>query len=143
MGNGVSVQGCRFDSLSRWYGIPEHLSLAYNNNYLTFNFVGITTHSPQKVEYQYKLEGLDKDWIQAGNVTNVIYNNLDGGNSAELLSKTPGLPIGKSNAMKDAIEALISLGYSPPEASRMVNTVDAADLSSEKIIRAALQTMVK
>lgn len=69
--------------------------------------------------------------------------NLDGGNSAELPSKTPGLPIGKSNAMKDAIEALISLGYSPPEASRMVNTVDAADLSSEKIIRAALQTMVK
>ena len=67
----------------------------------------------------------------------------DGGGSAELPGKTPGLPIGKNNAMKDAIEALISLGYSPPEASRMVNTVDAADLSSEKIIRAALQTMVK
>ena len=58
-------------------------------------------------------------------------------------SKMPGLPIGKSNAMKDAVEALISLGYSPPEASRMVNAVESADLSSEKIIRAALQTMVK
>ncbi len=58
-------------------------------------------------------------------------------------SKTPGLLIGKNNAMKDAIEALISLGYSPPEASRMVNAVDATDLPSEKIIRAALQAMVK
>ena len=63
--------------------------------------------------------------------------------SAGLPNQTPGLPIVKNNALKDAVEALISLGYSPPEASRMVNAVEAADLSSEKIIRAALQAMVK
>ena len=67
----------------------------------------------------------------------------DGGSSAGLSDKTPGLPSGQSNALKDAIEALIALGYSPPEASRMVNAVDTADLPSEKIIRAALQAMVK
>ena len=67
----------------------------------------------------------------------------DGGSSAGLTDKTPGLPSGQSNALKDAIEALNALGYSPPEASRMVNAVDTADLPSEKIIRAALQAMVK
>lgn len=65
------------------------------------------------------------------------------GSVSELPNKTPGLPPGGNNAMKDAIEALISLGYSPPEASRMVNAVDTGDLPSEKIIRAALQAMVK
>ena len=69
--------------------------------------------------------------------------NWDSSSPAELPGKISGLPIIKNNAMKDAIEALISLGYSPPEASRMVNSVDTVDLSSEKIIRAALQTMVK
>ncbi len=65
------------------------------------------------------------------------------GSVSELPNKTPGLPPSGNNAMKDAIEALISLGYSPPEASRMVNAVDTGDLPSEKIIRAALQAMVK
>ena len=63
--------------------------------------------------------------------------------SVGLPNQTPGQPIVKNNVLKDAVEALISLGYSPPEASRMVNAVDATDLSSEKIIRAALQAMVK
>lgn len=63
--------------------------------------------------------------------------------STDFQSKAPGLPSGQSNALKDAVEALIALGYSPPEASRMVNAVDTADLPSEKIIRAALQAMVK
>ncbi len=69
--------------------------------------------------------------------------NWEGGNTAEEPGKIAGLPMVKSSAMKDAIEALITLGYSPPEASRMVNAVDTAELPSEKIIRAALQALVK
>jgi signal transduction histidine kinase len=42
--------------------LPEHLSLAYNNNYLTFGFVGITMNLSKKVKYQYTLEGMDKSW---------------------------------------------------------------------------------
>jgi len=45
---------------------------------------------------------------------------------------------------EEAVSALIALGYKPPEASRMVRHVDnAKELSSENIIRAALQTAVK
>ncbi len=45
--------------------------------------------------------------------------------------------------MKDAISALVSLGYKPPEASRLVSKVESEGLSSEEIIRAALKQAVK
>ncbi len=44
---------------------------------------------------------------------------------------------------RDAISALISLGYKPPEASRLVSKVETEGLSSEEIIRAALKQAVK
>ncbi|MDX1252705.1 MAG: Holliday junction branch migration protein RuvA [Gammaproteobacteria bacterium] len=47
------------------------------------------------------------------------------------------------NPANDAISALIALGYKPAEASRMALAVDAAGLSSEEIIRRALQAAVK
>jgi hypothetical protein len=49
--------------LADGYGLPEDLSLAYNNNYLTFQFVGITLQSPKKVKYQYKLAALTKTGV--------------------------------------------------------------------------------
>jgi len=44
---------------------------------------------------------------------------------------------------RDAISALVSLGYKPPEASRLVSKVETEGLSSEEIIRAALRQTVK
>lgn len=43
--------------------------------------------------------------------------------------------------IKDAVSALIALGYKPVEASRMVRAVDSDGLASEDIIRQALQAM--
>ena len=80
LANGVSVGHFKFDSLSRWYNIPEHLSLTYNNNYLSFSFIGITTKSPQKVKYKYKLEGLDNNWSALTARTEAAYGNLPPGN---------------------------------------------------------------
>src|SRR5690606_7502951 len=62
LGNGVRVYDFRFNGLSRWYGVPENLSLRYDNNHITFQFVSINTHSPKKIKYQYQLEGIDDDW---------------------------------------------------------------------------------
>ena len=79
LGNGVRFHDFHFDGVSKWYGIPEHLSLAYNNNYLMFQFVGITLQSPKKVKYQYKLEGLDENWSALTNRTEAPYGNLPHG----------------------------------------------------------------
>lgn len=48
-----------------------------------------------------------------------------------------------NDAVADAVSALIALGYKPPEASRMVRGLETKDLSSEEIIRCALQGAVK
>lgn len=79
LGNGVTVSDFKFDEVSKWYGLPEHLSLAYNNNYLTFNFIGITMNQPKNVKYRYKLEGLDGDWSALTNRTEAPYGNIPHG----------------------------------------------------------------
>ncbi|MGD8558498.1 MAG: Holliday junction branch migration protein RuvA [Gammaproteobacteria bacterium] len=45
--------------------------------------------------------------------------------------------------LKDALSALIALGFKPPEASKMVSGIDTRGLPSEEIIRQALQTVSK
>lgn len=45
-----------------------------------------------------------------------------------------------ADPIADAVSALVSLGYKPNEASRMVGTVDAKSQNSEDIIRQALKT---
>ena len=79
LGNGVQVGNFEFDGLSRWYNLPQNLSLACNNNYLTFNFIGITMAQPQKVKYQYKLEGIDENWSALSKRTEAPYGNIPNG----------------------------------------------------------------
>ena len=76
LGNGVSISNVKFDSLSKWYSLPENLSLAYDNNYVTFNFIGITQKQSNKVKYRYKLEGLDEHWSAMTTRTEAPYGNI-------------------------------------------------------------------
>lgn len=50
---------------------------------------------------------------------------------------------GQRDAVKDAVSALISLGYKPPEASRMVGLVESMGNTSEELIREALKSAMK
>jgi len=52
-----------------------------------------------------------------------------------------GEPAG--DAVREAVGALVALGYKPQEASRLVNAVDSEGLASEDIIRAALREAVR
>ena len=56
------------------------------------------------------------------------------GGAAEQLVESP---------VSEAVSALTALGYKPAEASKMVRAVASDDLSSEELIRAALQAIVK
>ena len=66
------------------------------------------------------------DWDQSVAVTDV-----------SVAATTETSPLGV------AVSALVALGYKPQEASRMVRIIDAGGLSSEEIIRRALQSAVK
>ena len=47
------------------------------------------------------------------------------------------------NPLDDAISALVALGYKLPEASRMVRAIESEGMTSETIIRQALQASVR
>ena len=78
--NGVNVGKFKFNGISKWYGLPQKLSLDYKNNYVTFNFIGISQTQTNKIKYQFKLEGLDENWNIPTNRTEASYGNLNYGN---------------------------------------------------------------
>jgi signal transduction histidine kinase len=79
LSNGTVCKNFRFDSLSRWYNLPQHLSLAYNNNYISFDFAGIDMEQPQNIKYQYRLAGIDKSMSGLTARSGVSYGNLPPG----------------------------------------------------------------
>jgi ligand-binding sensor domain-containing protein/serine phosphatase RsbU (regulator of sigma subunit) len=60
--------------------LPKDLTLPFNKNHLTFQFIGISLTAPEKVMYQYKLEGLDDDWTPPTSKTEGTYSSLQPGN---------------------------------------------------------------
>jgi ligand-binding sensor domain-containing protein/signal transduction histidine kinase len=77
--NGVEVGKIRFSGILKWNGLPDNLSLRYNNNFLTFNYIGISITQNRKINYQYKLDGLDENWIAPTSRTEASYGNLSPG----------------------------------------------------------------
>jgi serine phosphatase RsbU (regulator of sigma subunit) len=57
--------------------IPRNLDLSASENYLTFFFQGVS-HLEEELWYEYKLEGLQEDWIRTNNKS-VAYPDLDPG----------------------------------------------------------------
>ena len=55
------------------------ISLGYEQNYFSFEFSAIGYTHPEKYQYQYKLEGVDQDWVNAGQRNYAAYTNVDGG----------------------------------------------------------------
>ncbi len=57
----------------------KNIRLAYDENRLTFKYVGLYYQNSDLVKYAYKLEGYDKSWINAGTERTAIYTNLSPG----------------------------------------------------------------
>ncbi len=59
---------------------PAERQYAYNDNNLTFKFVGISLANPEKIKYEYTLEGFDKGWIPgASGLNEAVYTNISPG----------------------------------------------------------------
>lgn len=59
--------------------IPESLKVDYDENHFTFYFQGICYSNPNKVRYQFKLDGFDPDWSPVTDATFATYSNLPPG----------------------------------------------------------------
>ncbi|MGQ1891895.1 hybrid sensor histidine kinase/response regulator transcription factor [Thermophagus sp. OGC60D27] len=56
------------------------VSLSYRDNVITFEFTALDYFHPQKIKYAYKLEGVDKQWVEVeSNQRFANYINLGGG----------------------------------------------------------------
>ena len=56
------------------------VKLSYLDNFISFNFSALDYNAPEKNQYAYMMEGVDKDWVFAGTRRYASYTNLGGGN---------------------------------------------------------------
>lgn len=57
----------------------ENLKLNYDENYVAFDFLALHFENPERVQYAYKLQGLDNDFETIGTKREVSYANLSPG----------------------------------------------------------------
>jgi Holliday junction DNA helicase RuvA len=125
-----------FRTLIKVSGVGPKLALAILSGMSADEFVGCVrngdsvalTRLPgvgKKTAERLVVEMKDrlKDWQGAADLIEGVTQSI-----------TPG-----TDSVKDAISALVSLGYKPQEASRMVSHVDCDGMVSEEIIRLALK----
>ncbi|HMN25637.1 MAG TPA: triple tyrosine motif-containing protein, partial [Ignavibacteriaceae bacterium] len=57
----------------------KQISLSYTQSVFSFQFAALDYNSPESIQYAYKMEGFDKEWIYCGSRRFVTYTNLDRG----------------------------------------------------------------
>jgi ligand-binding sensor domain-containing protein len=64
------------------------LNLRYDQNFITATFAAMQFNLPDKIQYRYRLKGLDKNWIMLGNQNKASYTSLPPGSYTLLLNAT-------------------------------------------------------
>gem|GEM_PF-6123225 len=88
------------EEVDSYTGLPLNSMAAIPNeeNHLVFNFSAIGYNIPSKIRYQWKLDGLDREWTPPSTINEAIYPNIPPGkydlkikaiNAAGLSSETP------------------------------------------------------
>jgi len=67
------------ENVGAWHRLPVNLTLPHDLNHLSFEFEALSFQVPEKVKYQWKLNGLDKDWSPVSSKTEAVYPNLPPG----------------------------------------------------------------
>ena len=56
--------------------VGSSIVLAPGNNHIQINFQAIELFSPEKIQLQYRLDGVDSEWLDAGTDPHAIYSTL-------------------------------------------------------------------
>ena len=59
--------------------LTNDIILNYNNNDITFYYTALSFKNSKRVFFKFRLDGYDKDWVDAGNIRFTKYTNLDSG----------------------------------------------------------------
>jgi PAS domain S-box-containing protein len=65
------------------FGRPVHevetIELVHRDSVIAFRFAALDFTAPEKNRYRYRLEGFDRDWVDAGGARQATYTNLKSG----------------------------------------------------------------
>ena len=65
-----------FKKFDKPYPFTNDIRLPYNENFISFEFAALSYISPERNQYAYMMEGLDKDWVYSGTRRYASYPNL-------------------------------------------------------------------
>ncbi len=77
----VQITQVKSDEKIRVQGLDNQskIFISHKNNNLSFSYAALDYTNPSANRYRYLLQGFDENWVEAGNKTNVTYNNLSAG----------------------------------------------------------------
>jgi len=74
-----TLENLKYTNFDTIRNLPVNLELEYNQNQISFNFIGINYYSPESISYQYRLIGFETDWQPTTQRTEASYSNLPPG----------------------------------------------------------------
>lgn len=74
----IQIKGLRL--FYQTVSLTDKANFNYEQNHITFDYIGICLTIPEKVKYQYMLEGFDAEWSPVTDATFATYSNLSPGN---------------------------------------------------------------
>jgi ligand-binding sensor domain-containing protein/signal transduction histidine kinase len=74
----VAIESVAIDGRSR--SLTRLRDLAPGDENIEFRYTALSLHSPARITFQYKLEGFDQNWVDAGTRRQAFYTNLKPGN---------------------------------------------------------------
>jgi Holliday junction DNA helicase RuvA len=128
-----------FRTLLKVNGVGARLALAILSGMETPRFINCVQEGDTAA--LVRLPGIGKK--TAERLIIELRDRLEAGPGGMSTSTGDAFAAAAASPVEDAVSALVGLGYKPPEASRMVRAIDATGLSSEDIIRRALQNTVQ
>jgi ligand-binding sensor domain-containing protein len=57
----------------------DQIEISYNENLISFGFAAISYTNPEKIRYEYQMEGFDNEWIKSGPRREAFYTHLSPG----------------------------------------------------------------
>ena len=68
-----------FKKFEKPFPFGKVIQLSHNENFISFEFSALSYIHPEKNQYAYKMEGIDKDWVYSGTRRYASYPNLTPG----------------------------------------------------------------
>lgn len=68
-----------FKKFDKPFPFSSEVRLLHDENFLSFEFAALSYISPERNQYAYRLEGLDKDWVNSGTRRYASYPGLEPG----------------------------------------------------------------